>query len=61
MCVNEGRTEPGRGALQTMMTSTSTTADREIVTTRLIDAPRTLVFEAWTDPQHVTHWFGPRL
>jgi len=41
------------------MTSTSTTADREIVTTRLIDAPRELVFEAWTDPQHVAHWFGP--
>ena len=41
------------------MTSTSTTADREIVTTRLIDAPRELVFEAWTDPKHVGHWFGP--
>jgi uncharacterized protein YndB with AHSA1/START domain len=41
------------------MTSTSTTADREIVTTRLIDAPRELVFEAWTDPEHVAHWFGP--
>lgn len=41
------------------MTSTSSTADREIVTTRLIDAPRELVFEAWTDPKHVAHWFGP--
>jgi uncharacterized protein YndB with AHSA1/START domain len=41
------------------MTSTSTTADREIVTTRLIAAPRTLVFEAWTNPKHVAHWFGP--
>ena len=41
------------------MTSPSTTADREIVTTRLIDAPRELVFEAWTDPEHVAHWFGP--
>ena len=39
--------------------STSTMADREIVTTRLIDAPRALVFEAWTDPRHVAHWFGP--
>ena len=39
--------------------STSSTADREIVTTRLIDAPRELVFEAWTDPEHVVHWFGP--
>ena len=41
------------------MTSPSSTADREIVTTRLIDAPRALVFEAWTDPKHVAHWFGP--
>ena len=41
------------------MTNPSSTAAREIVTTRLIDAPRELVFEAWTDPQHVAHWFGP--
>jgi uncharacterized protein YndB with AHSA1/START domain len=41
------------------MTSPSSTADREIVTQRLIDAPRALVYEAWTDPQHVGHWYGP--
>jgi uncharacterized protein YndB with AHSA1/START domain len=47
--------------MQTMTspTSTSSTADREIVTTRLIDAPCELVYEAFTDPQHVGHWFGP--
>jgi len=39
--------------------STSSTADREIVTTRLIDAPRELVYEAFTDARHVGHWFGP--
>lgn len=33
--------------------------DREIVTTRLIDAPRALVFEAWTDVKHLAHWYGP--
>jgi len=43
----------------TSPTTTSNTADREIVTTRLIDAPRELVFEAFTDPKHVGHWFGP--
>jgi uncharacterized protein YndB with AHSA1/START domain len=32
---------------------------REIVTTRLFDAPRELVFEAWTDPQHIGQWWGP--
>jgi len=35
------------------------TADREIVITRLFDAPRDLVFQAWTDPQHVDSWWGP--
>ena len=34
-------------------------ADREIVTTRVFDAPRELVFEAWTDPKHVAQWWGP--
>ncbi len=32
---------------------------REIVITRLVDAPRELVFDAWTDPQHVGQWWGP--
>ncbi len=33
--------------------------DREIVITRLVDAPRRLVFEAWTDPEQLPAWFGP--
>jgi len=37
----------------------SSTADREIITTRLFDAPRDLVFQAWTDPKHIVHWWGP--
>jgi len=40
-------------------TSPASTTDREIVTTRLIDAPRELVYEAFTDEKHVGHWFGP--
>jgi len=35
------------------------TADREIVITRVFDAPRELVWQAWTDPRHVVHWWGP--
>ncbi len=35
------------------------TADRELVFTRVFDAPRELVFEAWTDPKHVARWWGP--
>ena len=34
--------------------------DREIVMSRVIDAPRDLVFEAWSDPQHLPIWFGPK-
>jgi len=37
----------------------SNTADREIIITRLLKAPRELVFEAWTKPEHVAHWWGP--
>jgi len=33
--------------------------DREVVITRLVDAPRSLVFEAWTDPAQLPAWFGP--
>lgn len=36
------------------------TSDREIVITRVFSAPRELVFAAWTDPQHLPHWWGPR-
>ncbi|RIK41585.1 MAG: ATPase [Chloroflexi bacterium] len=28
--------------------------------TRYISAPRELVFEAWTNPEHLLHWWGPR-
>jgi uncharacterized protein YndB with AHSA1/START domain len=34
--------------------------DREIVATRVFDAPRNLVYEAWTNPKHVANWWGPR-
>jgi uncharacterized protein YndB with AHSA1/START domain len=37
----------------------SDTADREIVTIRVFDAPRDLVFKLWTDPAHVAQWWGP--
>jgi hypothetical protein len=34
--------------------------DREIVISRVLDAPRTLVFDVWTEPKHVGEWYGPR-
>jgi uncharacterized protein YndB with AHSA1/START domain len=46
-----------------MMTATtnpvSETASREISTTRILDAPRRLVWRVWTDPKHLGQWWGP--
>lgn len=48
-----------------MMTADATaadatsTADREIVLSREFDAPRELVWRAYTDPAHVANWWGP--
>jgi uncharacterized protein YndB with AHSA1/START domain len=36
----------------------TTPSDREIRMTRLFDAPRALVFEAMTKPEHIKHWWG---
>jgi uncharacterized protein YndB with AHSA1/START domain len=38
----------------------STPTDREIVLTRVFDAPRHLVFDAFTKPELLKRWFGPR-
>lgn len=37
----------------------SATADREIVISRRIDAPREVVFEAFTEVRHLSRWWGP--
>lgn len=36
------------------------TADREIIQTRLVHAPRELVWRAFTEPKHLDVWWGPR-
>jgi uncharacterized protein YndB with AHSA1/START domain len=37
------------------------TADnRVLVMTRIVDAPPALVFQAWTEPERIKHWWGPR-
>lgn len=33
---------------------------REVVVSRIIDAPRDLIFKVWTDPAQVGAWWGPR-
>ncbi len=41
-------------------TTYTTPSDREIAMTRVFDAPRRLVWLAWTNPEHVPHWMlGP--
>jgi uncharacterized protein YndB with AHSA1/START domain len=32
---------------------------RSIIGTRVLDAPRKLVFSVWTDPKHLAQWWGP--
>jgi uncharacterized protein YndB with AHSA1/START domain len=36
------------------------TAAPELVISRVFDAPRTLVFKAWTQPEHLARWWGPK-
>ena len=40
-------------------TAATGTEDREIVLTRVFDAPRELVFQAYTQPEHLAKWYGP--
>jgi uncharacterized protein YndB with AHSA1/START domain len=44
----------GRGA-----PARSATVDREVVISRVIDAPPELVFEAFTEVRHLSQWWGP--
>jgi uncharacterized protein YndB with AHSA1/START domain len=34
-------------------------SDRELVLTRLIDAPREILYRAWTEPELLKQWFAP--
>ena len=35
-------------------------SDRELVISRVFDAPLPLVFKIWTQPEHIGRWWGPR-
>jgi uncharacterized protein YndB with AHSA1/START domain len=37
----------------------SSTADRALIITRILNAPRELVWEVWTNPEHIKNWWGP--
>ena len=56
------KTPPGR-THDTKAAKTGAAVDgqeRELVFTRVFDAPRSVVFRAWTDPQQVAQWWGPQ-
>lgn len=50
----------GTGAGNIFMNTSENGADCEIVISRVLNAPRELVWQAWTDPKHVCNWWGPR-
>lgn len=35
-------------------------SDQDLVLERLLDAPRALVWEAWSNPEHMKSWWAPR-
>ncbi|RZJ52231.1 MAG: ATPase, partial [Flavobacterium sp.] len=37
----------------------STTPESEIVTSRILNFPQEIVFEAWKNPEHLKNWWGP--
>ena len=55
----QGRRERWAQARNKLMVTTP--SDREIVMTRVLDAPRDLVFEAHTSCEHMSKWWGPRM
>ena len=38
----------------------TTIHDRQLTITRTFDAPRSLVFKVWTQPEHFSRWLGPK-
>ena len=46
--------------MMALNTSTATATDRDLVIERIFDAPRELVFDAWSKPEHLVHWWGPK-
>jgi uncharacterized protein YndB with AHSA1/START domain len=43
-----------------MAQTATAAAERELILSRIIDAPRELVFRMWTDPAHLAKWWGPQ-
>jgi uncharacterized protein YndB with AHSA1/START domain len=44
--------------METTTTTSQDTAERELTITRIFNAPRSLVYRAWTEPEHLAKWLG---
>ena len=42
------------------ISATTASSEWDLVMTRVFDAPRELVFKAWTETKHVAQWWGPK-
>ena len=42
-----------------MENTKSSTKDRELLLSRILNAPISLVWEVWTHPEHIVNWWGP--
>jgi uncharacterized protein YndB with AHSA1/START domain len=42
-----------------MESAKANTSDRELIITRLLQAPVELVWKVWTEPEHIKNWWGP--
>lgn len=47
--------------LEELLAAQAAPMEREIELTRIFDAPRELVYQAWTDPEHMVQWWGPKV
>jgi len=45
--------------IQNHKTISTRPSDRELIISRIFDAPRALLWSAWTDPAQLAQWFGP--
>jgi len=52
--------EGGNQTLDRLAEHLAHPAHRELVITRIFDAPRELVFKAWTEPERLQRWWGPK-
>lgn len=50
---------PNERARTATKTASKPADDSELNFSRVVDAPRALVFRVWTEPEHFAQWFGP--